>query len=244
MGALPAPGSAQPFGARRGNAGVGRKSFDDARLIENIRAFMDSVLKAYAAARGLFVDSMNSNTFQDQPATALSYRFGSLTHTDPRVRDQAIAHNLDLRTATARVAEARAYADVAFGKTSFRPGHTPIPPSGKVLGGAELAAEIGAVSADHLLHASDDGIRAMAGAGVVATLLPATAFSLREPYARGRFMIDAGCAVALATDFNPGTAPSLHLPLAMMLACTLQRMTPSEVLWGVTTVAAGRWFAR
>lgn len=72
-------------------------------------------------------------------------------------------------------------------------------------GGAELAAELGALSADHLLQASDAGIRAMVEAGVVATLLPLTAFALKEPYARGREMIDAGCAVALATDLNPGS---------------------------------------
>ena len=71
------------------------------------------------------------------------------------------------------------------------------------LGGAGLAAELSAVSADHLLHASDADIRAMADKGVVATLLPLTAFALKEPYARGREMIDAGCAVALATDLNP-----------------------------------------
>ncbi|UCD81921.1 MAG: imidazolonepropionase, partial [Desulfobacterales bacterium] len=69
------------------------------------------------------------------------------------------------------------------------------------LGGAELAAELNATSADHLLQASDEGIRQMAKAGVVATLLPGTAFSLKEPYARGRFIIDSDCAVALATDF-------------------------------------------
>ena len=73
------------------------------------------------------------------------------------------------------------------------------------LGGAELAAELEAVSADHLLHASDAGIHALAEQGTVATLLPLTAFALREPYARGREMIDAGCAVALATDLNPGS---------------------------------------
>lgn len=71
------------------------------------------------------------------------------------------------------------------------------------LGGAGLAAELSAVSADHLLHASDADICAMADKGVVATLLPLTAFALKEPYARGREMIDAGCAVALATDLNP-----------------------------------------
>lgn len=89
------------------------------------------------------------------------------------------------------------------------------------LGGAELAAAIHAVSADHLLQASDQGIKAMAEQGVIATLLPGTAFSLKEPYARGRYMIDQGCAVALATDFNPGSCFSESIPLIIALA-TLQ----------------------
>jgi imidazolonepropionase len=102
------------------------------------------------------------------------------------------------------------------------------------LGGAELAAEIGAVSADHLLNASDEGLRAMSAAGVVATLLPATAFSLREPYARGRFMIDAGCAVALATDFNPGSCFSESTPLVAALAALYMNLTPEEIVTGLT----------
>jgi imidazolonepropionase len=102
------------------------------------------------------------------------------------------------------------------------------------LGGAELAAQIGAVSADHLLHASDEGIRAMAGAGVVATLLPATAFSLREPYARGRSMIDAGCAVALATDFNPGSCFCESIPLIAALAALYMNLTPEEIVTALT----------
>jgi imidazolonepropionase len=102
------------------------------------------------------------------------------------------------------------------------------------LGGAELAAEIGAVSADHLLHASDEGLRAMAAAGVVATLLPATAFSLREPYARGRFMIDAGGAVALATDFNPGSCFSESIPLVAALAALYMNLSPEEIVTALT----------
>jgi imidazolonepropionase len=102
------------------------------------------------------------------------------------------------------------------------------------LGGAELAAEIGAVSADHLLHASDEGLRAMAAAGVVATLLPATAFSLREPYARGRFMIDAGGAVALATDFNPGSCFSESIPLTAALAALYMNLSPEEIVTALT----------
>jgi imidazolonepropionase len=102
------------------------------------------------------------------------------------------------------------------------------------LGGAELAAEIGATSADHLLNASDEGLRAMAAAGVVATLLPATAFSLREPYARGRFMIDAGCAVALATDFNPGSCFSESIPLTAALAALYMNLSPEEIVTALT----------
>lgn len=102
------------------------------------------------------------------------------------------------------------------------------------LGGAELAAELGAVSADHLLHASDTGLRTMAEAGVVAVLLPATAFSLKEPYARGRFMIDAGCAVALATDFNPGSCFSESIPLVLALATLYMGISPEEAVTALT----------
>jgi imidazolonepropionase len=102
------------------------------------------------------------------------------------------------------------------------------------LGGAELAAEIGAVSADHLLHASGEGLAAMAQANVVATLLPTTALSLREPYARGRQMIDAGCAVALATDFNPGSCFSESIPLVAALAALFMNLTPEEIVTALT----------
>jgi imidazolonepropionase len=106
------------------------------------------------------------------------------------------------------------------------------------LGGAELAAELGAMSADHLLYASDKGIQEMARAGVVATLLPGTAFSLKEPYARARFMIDNGCAVALATDFNPGSCYSESIPLMFALATLYMGMTPEETVTAYTLNAA------
>lgn len=102
------------------------------------------------------------------------------------------------------------------------------------LGGAELAAELGALSADHLLHASDAGIRAMADTGVVATLLPLTAFALKEPYARGREMIDAGCAVALATDLNPGSCFSGSIPLTIALACIYMKLSIEETITALT----------
>lgn len=102
------------------------------------------------------------------------------------------------------------------------------------LGGAELAAELNALSADHLLHASDTGICAMAEAGVVTTLLPLTAFALKEPYARGRDMMDAGCAVALATDLNPGSCFSGSIPLTFALACIYMGFTIEEAITALT----------
>lgn len=102
------------------------------------------------------------------------------------------------------------------------------------LGGAELAADLGAVSADHLLHVSDGGIRRMAESGTVATLLPLTAFALKEEYAPARKFIDAGCAVALATDLNPGSCFSGSIPLTIALACIYMKMSVEETLTALT----------
>lgn len=102
------------------------------------------------------------------------------------------------------------------------------------LGGGELAAELGALSADHLLHVSDRGIKEMADAGVVATLLPLTAFALKEPYAPARKFIDAGAAVALATDLNPGSCFSGSIPLTIALACIYMGMSVEEVITALT----------
>ncbi|HEV8598907.1 MAG TPA: imidazolonepropionase [Gemmatimonadales bacterium] len=105
-------------------------------------------------------------------------------------------------------------------------------------GGAELAAELGAVSADHLEQVSEEGIRRLAAGGVVAVSLPFAALYLGSSPLPARKLLAAGVSVAVATDFNPGTAPSYHLPMALTLACTLQRMTPVEALKGATIVAA------
>jgi imidazolonepropionase len=105
-------------------------------------------------------------------------------------------------------------------------------------GGAALAAEVGAVSADHLEQVSDDGIARMREAGVVAVSLPIATLYLNAPPMPARRAIAAGVPVAVATDFNPGSAPSYHLPLALTLACTMQRMTPAEALKGATLYAA------
>jgi len=105
-------------------------------------------------------------------------------------------------------------------------------------GGAALAAELGAVSAEHLEYVRDTGITALAKANVVAVSLPFASLYLNERQTPARKLLDAGVSVAIATDFNPGSAPSYHLPLAMTLACLQQSMTPQETLMGVTHVAA------
>ncbi|AGT31680.1 imidazolonepropionase [Geobacillus genomosp. 3] len=105
-------------------------------------------------------------------------------------------------------------------------------------GGAELAAEVGAISADHLLRASDEGIRRMAERGVIGVLLPGTAFFLMTQAADARRLIDAGVPVALATDCNPGSSPTVSLPLVMSLACLHMGMTPAEAIAAATINAA------
>ncbi|WP_339252147.1 imidazolonepropionase [Sporosarcina sp. FSL W8-0480] len=105
-------------------------------------------------------------------------------------------------------------------------------------GGAELAAKVGAISAEHLLKASDEGIKQMAEAGVIACLLPATALYLREEAAKGRQMVDEGVAVAISTDCNPGSSPTTSMPLVMNLACISMRLTPAEALVAATMNAA------
>jgi imidazolonepropionase len=111
-------------------------------------------------------------------------------------------------------------------------------------GGAELAAELGCLSADHLAAPSEEGIEALAraaaaGAPIVATLLPATSWFLgSHHFAPARRFIDAGIPVALATDLNPGTSPTLGLPLVMSIACVEMGLTPAETLAAVTINAA------
>lgn len=106
------------------------------------------------------------------------------------------------------------------------------------LGGAELAARVGAASADHLLCVTQAGVEALAGSSTVATLLPGTAFFLGMHYAPARRLIDGGAAVALASDCNPGTCPSGNLVLAGAMACTQMKMRPAEVLTAITHNAA------
>ncbi|WP_299890273.1 imidazolonepropionase [uncultured Ruegeria sp.] len=107
------------------------------------------------------------------------------------------------------------------------------------LGGAKLAANYGALSADHIEYLDQDGVDAMAKAGTLAVILPGAFYTLRETQAPPIDLLRAaGVPMALATDCNPGSAPMTSLLLAMNMGCTLFRMTPEEVLQGVTAHAA------
>lgn len=106
------------------------------------------------------------------------------------------------------------------------------------LGGAELAAKLGCISADHLMAASDKGIKMMVENKVVANILPATSFNLNKNYADCRKMIDMGAIVSLSSDYNPGSCPSENLQFVMQLGCLHLNMTPNEVLTSVTINAA------
>lgn len=111
------------------------------------------------------------------------------------------------------------------------------------LGGTELAVELSCTSADHLLKASDEAVKMLSKSNTVATLLPATAFCLKEEYARGRYLIDSGCAVALATDFNPGSSFTNSIPLVIALAALYMNMSIEEIITALTingAAAVGR----
>ncbi|MDD3074610.1 MAG: imidazolonepropionase, partial [Eubacteriales bacterium] len=105
-------------------------------------------------------------------------------------------------------------------------------------GGAQLAAEMGAVSADHLLCTDNDGIAALAASDTIAVLLPGTSFNLMSRYAPAREMLAAGVAIALSTDYNPGSCPTENLQLIMALGCLKLGLNPAQVLAAVTINAA------
>jgi imidazolonepropionase len=107
------------------------------------------------------------------------------------------------------------------------------------MGAAELAAQCGALSADHLEYLSGSGARALGAAGTVAVLLPGAYFTLRQTTPPPVSMLrEAGVPMAVATDSNPGTSPCTSLLLALNMACTLFGLTPEEALAGVTRNAA------
>lgn len=102
------------------------------------------------------------------------------------------------------------------------------------IGGSQLAGELGAVSAEHLIVCPEEGMERMARGGVIACLLPCTSLYLGASFAPARRLVEKGVAVAIATDFNPGSCPCLNLQLAMSLGCLYYRLTPEEVLTAVT----------
>jgi imidazolonepropionase len=107
-------------------------------------------------------------------------------------------------------------------------------------GGAELAAELGARSADHLVHVSAEGMRALAAAPCAATLLPAASFYLRLPrFAPARALVEAGVPIAVATDANPGGGLSPSMPFAMTVACFSMGLSFEEAL--VAATLNGAW---
>ncbi len=108
----------------------------------------------------------------------------------------------------------------------------------EAIGGAVLAGEIGAITAEHLIATNQEGIQSMARGGVIAALLPATSFYLNKTFAPAKEMIEAGIPVAIASDFNPGSCPSLNLQFAINLGYLKYRMLPEEILTAVTLNAA------
>jgi imidazolonepropionase len=102
------------------------------------------------------------------------------------------------------------------------------------LGGSKLAVDLEAISADHLLQITDEHIKLVANSDTIATLLPGTAFSLKERFANARKLIDTGCAVALATDLNPGSCFTESIPLIISLAALYMNMSPEEILTALT----------
>ena len=106
------------------------------------------------------------------------------------------------------------------------------------IGGAELAAEVGAISAEHLLASTDEGLDKLAVSGVIAVLLPATSFYLDKGYARARDMIKKDIPVAIASDFNPGSSPNYNMQLVLNLACLKLKLTPAEAITAATLNSA------
>ncbi|ADP34462.1 MULTISPECIES: imidazolonepropionase [Bacillus] len=156
----------------------------------------------------------------------------------PEIKEKELAAFADIFTETGvfTVSQSRRYlkkaAEEGFGLKIHADEIDP-------LGGAELAAELRAVSADHLVGASDEGIQQMAESGTIAVLLPGTTFYLgKHTYARARDMIDAGVRVSLATDFNPGSSPTENIQLIMSIAALHLKMTAEEIWHAVTVNAA------
>ena len=151
----------------------------------------------------------------------------------PAVKEQGIAKFCDVfcEADTFTVEEARRVLEAGL-KNGLRPKiHAD---EIEAIGGSQLAGEIGAISAEHLIVCPPEGIDSMARGGVIACLLPATSFNLGSTFAPARDMVNAGVPVAMATDFNPGSCPCLNLQFVINLGCLKYKLTPEEVLTAVT----------
>ena len=151
----------------------------------------------------------------------------------PAVKEQGIAQFCDVfcEADTFTVEEARRVLEAGL-KNGLRPKiHAD---EIEAIGGSQLAGEIGAISAEHLIVCPPEGIASMARGGVIACLLPATSFNLGSTFAPARDMVNAGVPVAMATDFNPGSCPCLNLQFVINLGCLKYKLTPEEVLTAVT----------
>ena len=151
----------------------------------------------------------------------------------PKVKEQGIAKFCDVfcEADTFTVEESRQVLEAGL-KYGLRPKiHAD---EIEAIGGSVLAGEIGAISAEHLIVCPPEGIASMAKGGTIACLLPATSFNLGSTFAPARDMVNAGVAVAMATDFNPGSCPCLNLQFVINLGCLKYKLTPEEVLTAVT----------
>ena len=151
----------------------------------------------------------------------------------PRVKEQGIARFCDVfcEADTFTVEESRQVLEAGL-RYGLRPKiHAD---EIEAIGGSQLAGEIGAISAEHLIVCPPEGIASMAKGGVIACLLPATSFNLGAVFAPARDMVKAGVPVAMATDFNPGSCPCLNMQFVINLGCLKYRLTPEEVLTAVT----------
>ncbi|MFZ1534619.1 MAG: amidohydrolase family protein, partial [Chitinophagaceae bacterium] len=101
-------------------------------------------------------------------------------------------------------------------------------------GGTQVGVKLGAISVDHLETMDDDAIKALANSNTIGTLLPTAAFFLRMPFQPARALLDAGCAIALATDFNPGSSPSGNMNLVIAMSCIQMKMLPEEAINAAT----------
>ena len=151
----------------------------------------------------------------------------------PRVKEQGIARFCDVfcEADTFTVEESRQVLEAGL-RYGLRPKiHAD---EIEAIGGSQLAGELGAISAEHLIVCPPEGIESMAKGGVIACLLPATSFNLGAVFAPARDMVNAGVPVAMATDFNPGSCPCLNMQFVINLGCLKYRLTPEEVLTAVT----------